>query len=228
MIRRILKNTKRNLRGLTSGLAIVTLLTFASSAHAKNTLWFEVLNGPVFESDIQITVDLTFPDNETARFEIINSDESIRSAVTAAYIEALPDNIFDALANGQIVEPQKPGVAFQLFDSPVSPPDDITNHGGPWAGELLTIGTTSPGGIENGLNPGESVSVEFDYDGITNLMWALDEELFRFVVRLQPLPDDEPSWFADSGAVPEPTTAATLLLLATGIIHTRRPKTRTQ
>ncbi len=177
--------------------AIMDLSVFENSSHADTSqlnLWADI-------KDMGSYVDFTF------------HNDSDQAFISTIYFEGTKFST-GGLTKGAIVTPQPSGVNFSEGATPKNPPKSIKEYGGKWAGNLFAVDADSPS-PKNGINPGETLTIRFDYNGMefSDLLKGLsDPQQFRIAQHVQGLPKDASVWTV-SQAIPLP---APILLLGLG------------
>lgn len=148
---------------------------------------------------------------------VFHNDSSVACFIRSIYVESTGFS-GASLADGRIESPQPVGVNFEPGATPGNPPGSISGFGGPWGGNLFDVGAVKPGANKDGVDPGQTLVLQFDYDGITyqQLIDALtgDEPAFRIAQHVQGVGGVSSIWAVNEGGasvVPLPGAAAMTL-----------------
>lgn len=208
-----------------SRLSMIALFAAASVASADRIDLFVFENSDGADvSGLDLWVDVV-DQGSFAEFTFYN-DSTVPSFVRSIYIEET-DFSDDALEDGEIRDPQPNGVKFKEGANPHNPPGSIRDFGGEWQGNLFSAKAKKPGSGKDGIDPGEHVVFEFDYDGFTfqEIIAALnaDDPAFRIAQHVQGLENGYSVWNKNGGQRVVPLPSATGLSLAgLGLIGLRR------
>jgi hypothetical protein len=146
------------------------------------------------------------------------NESGVASVVTALYIEG-SQAAMAMLTNPAIVSPQMAGVDFVANATPPSPPGSVSLWGGAWEGNLFSLRASGPA-VQNGLGPGESVSVRFDLSGsVGGVVQAIAEGDMRLVQHVQAIGGGQSVW---SVSIPAPGASVGLLGSAAVMMRRRR------
>jgi hypothetical protein len=201
------------------------MLLVAASASA------DILHFSVFENEVQAppaglnlsmgllsagpSIDFTFQNQSTTG-----------SVISTILVENTPLSSM-LLLNGRIVTPMPAGVNFSIASPAMNPPGSIASFGGPWRGTLFAIGATSPA-PQNGIGPGESLTVRFDLGGAyTSLVQGFENNPpeLRIAQHIRAFGDQETSlWTLNEAlneSIPAPGAAVIGLLALAGVGYRR-------
>ena len=200
--------------GIIAGLAVST----AAYADRIDTFVFENADG-VDVSGLDIWIDAI--DGGTFIDLVFHNDSQQDSFVTSLYIEAT-EFTSQGFENMMILTPQPNGVLYGTPGTPANPPGSIDSFTMPWMGTLFAA-SAEPPPANTGIDPGESLTIRADYNGITfddvieNLA---SPDAFRFALHIQGLGDGgASSVWSVSQPVPEPAAVA---VIAMAVLAPRR------
>lgn len=181
-----------------SGLARATTVDFV--VHSNNAA-----SVPGIDTSATLTAD-------ASSFTITLHNNSTSGIMTAFYMEV--GDSLSSLSGPSINEGA--GVSFRPGSSPGNPRGGIQNtDGGDWEGNFFSMSRKRQGGVSNGQNVGESLSVTFTHDGsfsLAALIAAMAADEIRFAQHFQSYGDDGISaWLSTDGStlavVPLPPAA---------------------
>jgi hypothetical protein len=128
------------------------------------------------------------------------------SVVTSIYIEGTAAAM-TLLSGPEIVTPQMAGVNFVAGATPPNPPGSVAAWGGGWQGNLFSLRASGPA-MQNGLSPGESVSVRFQLNGsVDDMVRAITGGGMRLAQHVQGVGGGQSVWAV---TVPGPGGAGVL------------------
>lgn len=194
--------------GAIAGLAVST----AAHADRIDMFVFENADG-VDTSGLDIWVDAV--DGGTHIDLVFHNDSEADSFVTSLYIEAT-EFTSEGFEDMMILTPQPVGVDYESGAHPQDPAGSIDNYMTPWRGSLFSASPESPSPV-NGINPGESLTIRAEYDGInfSDVMNNLNSsDGFRIAQHIQGIGEGSSSVWAVNEPVPEPAAAAAIVLMA--------------
>ncbi|MFG0241379.1 MAG: VPLPA-CTERM sorting domain-containing protein [Phycisphaerales bacterium JB054] len=208
--------------------ALIALLGAASSVASADRIDLVVFENAddADVSGLSLWVDVI--DRGTHADFVFHNDSTISSFVRSVYIEGT-SFADDALDNGRVGASQQDGVSFVEGGSPPNPAGSIKHFGGNWQGNLFSSKADKGGSGKDGIDEGEQLVLQFDYDQVTfaELMSSLtsDEPGFRIAQHVQGLPDGSSVWTKNDNTpenvVPLPSGAA-MSLAGLGLIAGRR------
>lgn len=197
--------------------AVIGLASSVASADRVDLVVFENADGADV-SGLDLWVDVI--DRGTHADFVFHNDSTIASFVRSVYIEATSFSN-DAFENGRIGATQQDGVVFVPDGSPPNPAGSISNFGGAWQGNLFSAKADKSGSGKDGIDQGEQLVIQFDYDQVTfaSLMSSLnsDEPGFRIAQHVQGLPGGYSVW---TTTVPAPGSVTAIALA--GLLAARR------
>ena len=195
--------------GLIAGLAVST----AAYADRIDTFVFENANG-VDTSGLDIWIDAI--DGGTYIDLVFHNDSQQDSTVTTLYIEATRFTS-QGFENLMILTPQPDGVLYGTPGTPPNPPGSIESYPLPWRGTHFSA-SAEPPPANNGIDPGESLTIRADYNGINfdDVIENLTSpDGFRFVLHIQGVgPDRDSSVWSVNEPIPEPAAVAVIAMAA--------------
>lgn len=201
------------------GIAAI-MLGAASAASAERIELFVFENADNADvSGLDLWVDVV--DRGSYADFVFHNSSTVQSFVRSIYMESTAFSQ-TSLEDGRIGDAQPAGVRFEEGGSPPDPAGSISGFGGAWQGNFFRARAASPGNGKDGIDPGESLTLQFDYAGIDyqSLIGALtgSEPAFRIVQHVQGLPGGSSVWNRNGGdrnaVVPLPSAAGMALAAA--------------
>ncbi|QKK07869.1 MAG: hypothetical protein HND58_06560 [Planctomycetota bacterium] len=208
-------------------VAAMGVASSVASADRVDLVVFENADGADV-SGLNLWVDVI--DRGTHADFVFHNDSTIASFVRSVYIEST-DFSDDALENGRVGSTQRSGVEFVEGGSPPNPAGSIQHFGGNWQGNLFASEADKSGSGKDGIDEGEQLVLQFDYDQMTfaALMSSLTAEQpgFRIAQHVQGLPGGYSVWTRNDdtpeNVIPLPS-AAMMSLAGLGLIAGRRQR----
>lgn len=158
------------------------IVAAACAAHASaSTVNFSAYsNNSGNTAGIDVSASLSATANT---FTVTLSNQSIQGTMTSFYLESGAG----VAGLGAATIQNGPGVSFAPGANPSVPKGDIQNlAGGSWSGNFFSMGRT--GGVQDGMDPGETVTVVFAHDGtfsLNSLLSAIANDEIRLAMHYQ-------------------------------------------